>query len=350
MIGTSLKMPMLSYSNQKVTNIGTGFETDFNFESIKGDSSEMIKAREIAKRFASSSANILLIGESGTGKELFAQAIHNKDRPAGPFIVLNCGAIPKNLIESELFGYDSGAFTGAKKNGNSGKFELAQGGTLFLDEIGDMPIESQAVLLRVLENKQVMRIGGKEYKTVDFRLVAATNKNLKFLVENGQFREDLYYRLSVLEVTIPPLRQRETDIITLAELFVRKHCSNRRSRIPEISKDAKVKLMQYCWPGNVRQLENVMIYAVNMLDTNVILPRHLPDEIIKNKIRQQEEKNSCSVGMQKTNDVISIKEAEKNAIENALIRLGNDKVLAAEVLGISVSTLYRKLKIFGIQA
>ncbi|WP_018305174.1 sigma-54-dependent Fis family transcriptional regulator [Desulfitobacterium hafniense] len=338
---------------KNMVSSSSGAKLDFDFQSIKGASTKMLRTKSLAQRFARSPANILLIGESGTGKELFAQAIHNEYRPSGPFIVLNCAAIPKNLIESELFGYDSGAFTGAKKNGSPGKIELAEGGTLFLDEIGDMPIEIQAVLLRVLENKQVMRIGGSKYRAVDFRMVAATNKDLATLVQSGQFRQDLYYRLSVLRVDIPPLRQRDSDVLSLAEFFIQKY--NWRSKLPKLSHETKIKLMEYTWPGNVRQLENAIIYALNVSEDELILPEHLPDEIIHNKnhpsslsLNPIELSKENNLNEAELRDVVSLKEAEKIVVQNALAKSGNNICIAAELLGLSKSTLYRKLKLLGI--
>lgn len=320
-----------------------GSETDYSFSSIIGESNRMEHARKLAGRFAPSSANILLIGESGTGKELFAQAIHQQSRPSGPFMGLNCAAIPRNLLESELFGYDGGAFTGAKKSGSQGKIELAEGGTLFLDEIGDMPLETQAVLLRVLEDKQVMRVGGSRYRPIDFRLIAATNRDLKLMVDEGLFRLDLYYRLSVLSVAIPPLRQRGKDIITLAEFFLQKH-SKDGNKIPEIDKDTRLRLMEYNWPGNVRQLENAMIYALHILDGTIILPEHLPVEITGNGMEQEKRPIPAQAKQENLNEVVSSKEAEEIAIQNALDKAGNNIAAAAHLLGISKSTLYRRLK------
>ena len=198
-----------------------GLNTRFTFDKIIGSSPPIKKVIEIARKFAHLDANILIQGESGTGKEMFAQAIHHESRSSGPFVAVNCGAIPANLIESELFGYEGGSFTGAERRGRAGKLELADGGTLFLDEIGDMPLELQPVLLRVLEEKRLMRIGGNRYVPVNFRLITATNKNLYEQVENNQFRQDLYYRLKVLQIDIPPLRDRSSDILELANYFIR---------------------------------------------------------------------------------------------------------------------------------
>lgn len=339
-----------SYIYQRDDVIDIGFkpnDTNDHFSSIIGESGQMDHARRLAQRFAVSSANILLMGESGTGKELFAQAIHDQSRPSGPFISLNCAAIPKGLIESELFGYDGGAFTGAKKNGNQGKVELAAGGSLFLDEIGDMPLETQAVLLRVLETKQVMRVGGRRYLPVDFRLIAATNKDLQRMANDGLFRLDLYYRLSVLTLSIPPLCQRGKDIIVLAKFFLKKHCGD-AGKMPELGIDTQLKLMECAWPGNVRQLENAMIYALHVLDDDTILPEHLPDEITKKNIGGYAEASQPFHKVNRQNTIESMKEAEDYAIKNALSRTNNNIALAASLLGVSKSTLYRKAKMIGI--
>ncbi len=225
-----------------------------------GESHVFKRTVTLAERFAKSPENILLIGESGTGKELFAQAIHNVYCPQGPFMAVNCAAMPRELIESELFGYEGGSFTGAERAGRPGKIELAHGGTLFLDEIGDMPLELQAVLLRTLEDKQVMRVGGSRYKKVDFRLIAATNKSLLTMVRENQFREDLYFRISVLAIDIPPLRERNDDISLLSNFFVENYCRKMGWNIPEITPLAQSRINSYGWPGNVRQLQNAMIY------------------------------------------------------------------------------------------
>ncbi|MGR6835994.1 sigma-54-dependent Fis family transcriptional regulator [Syntrophomonas erecta] len=211
-------------------------ETKFTFDKIIGKSPSIIESIEKTRKFASLDFNILIQGESGTGKDVYAQAVHNESRPDGPFVAVNCAAIPRTLIESELFGYEGGAFTGAERQGRPGKIELANNGTLFLDEIGDMPLELQPVLLRVLEEKQVMRVGSNRYIPVDFRLITATNKNLLELVENGDFRQDLYYRLKVLEVNIPPLRARGQDILLLAQHFVEKIARQKKQFRPSFKR------------------------------------------------------------------------------------------------------------------
>ncbi|HWQ76716.1 MAG TPA: sigma 54-interacting transcriptional regulator, partial [Syntrophomonas sp.] len=332
-----------------LANNRVGARARFKFDDIMGSSEKLEKSKLMAKRFAVSFENILLVGESGTGKELFAQAIHNEYRPNGPFIAINCAAMPRNLIESELFGYEGGSFTGAERHGRPGKIELAHGGTLFLDEIGDMPFELQAVLLRVLEDKQVMRIGGRRYQAVDFRMVAATNKDLRKMVEENQFREDLYYRLSVLKIPLPPLREREDDILLLAKFFIDRYCRRTGQVPPDISPAAGERMLAYDWPGNVRQLENAMIYAVNMANAGIIGLEQLPDDVFY--IRQSDMKfeNIPTATVREKavaakQGVVPMKDVEKIAIINALQSANNHVQNAADLLEISKSTMYRKLK------
>ena len=222
---------------------------------------------EVARMAARSSSNVLIEGESGTGKELFAQAIHNASkRSAGPFVAVNCGAIPRELIASELFGYSEGAFTGAKKGGNPGKFELADGGTLFLDEIGDMPLEQQVALLRVIQEKSVSRIGSNQVIPVDVRIICATNKNLLELMQTGRFRQDLYYRLNVINLRILPLRERKEDIPVLFQHFLQQ-MNQEGNQLSQ--QDVIEHLLSYDWPGNVRELQNVVERFVHL--------EHMPD-------------------------------------------------------------------------
>lgn len=327
----------------RVKRIGTrvsGAEAHFTFDRIKGHSSQVVKAVNTARKFAGIEANILIQGESGTGKEVFAQAIHNHSRPGGPFIAVNCAAIPRTLIESELFGYEGGAFTGAERQGRTGKIEMAQGGTLFLDEVGDMPLELQPVLLRVLEEKKVMRVGGNRYVPVDFRLITASNKNLLDLVEKEQFRQDLYYRLKVLKICIPPLRDRGEDILALARYFLDTMARRQGVAAPALSDTALLQLLHYSWPGNVRQLENAMLYAMNMCTGGVIRPEDLPEEICS-AFSPYPDGSSPPADVQEGN---RLKDMEKMMIVNALLQSGNNIVEAAQALGMSRSTLYRKIK------
>lgn len=316
-------------------------ETRFGFEDIKGNSPGMQKAIELARRFAGSDANILLQGESGTGKEMFAQAIHRYSRPEGPFIAVNCAAIPENLIESELFGYEGGAFTGAERRGRVGKLELANGGTLFLDEIADMPLQLQPVLLRVLEERKLMRLGGTRYIPVNFRLITATNQNLHELVERGLFRSDLYYRLKVLRIDIPPLRERAADIVELAQFFIGSIADKQGIPRPKLSDQAALCLLNYHWPGNVRELENAIQYAINVCSSGVIQPQDLPEEITFGVDFAALAKNDA---VSDTASNLSLKEIERIMIARALEQTNNNISEAASLLGMSRSTLYRKIK------
>ncbi|MDO0825883.1 sigma-54 interaction domain-containing protein [Desulfosporosinus nitroreducens] len=339
-IAAVLKLTHIEKINALAVN-RSGSIASYSFEDILGENKEFKKSIALAQRFANSSENILMIGESGTGKELFAQAIHNTYRPQGTFMAVNCAAMPRELIESELFGYEGGSFTGAERSGRPGKIELAHGGTLFLDEIGDMPIEIQAVLLRTLEDKQVMRIGGRRYKKVDFRLIAATNKDLYRMVEEHQYREDLYFRLSVLTLNIPPLRKRGNDIEVLSKMFVNNYCKKSGRKIQQISPAAQKKINEYRWPGNVRQLQNAMIYAVNTTHDDLIKPENLPNYILQDS-------GPFKINEVSNNNVLRLENLEKVAIEKALLHSNNYIPDAAEILGISRSTLYRKLKDYNI--
>jgi len=320
-------------------NRRAGLETRFSFDKIIGSSPQLLRVTETARKFAGLEANILIQGESGTGKEMFAQAIHNASRPQGSFVAVNCAAIPKTLIESELFGYEGGSFTGAERQGRPGKLELAHGGTLFLDEIGDMPLELQPVLLRVLEEKKVMRVGGNRYIPVDFRLITATNKNLPVQVENGQFRKDLYYRLQVLKIDIPALKERGADIIQLARYFMASIAHRQQIPVPILSDLASLQLLHYDWPGNVRQLENAMLYAINICQDGIINPRDLPEEIRDTLASALPPGKAV-----KAESNLSLKEMERIMIAQTLAQVNNKISEAAVLLGMSRSTLYRKLK------
>lgn len=277
----------------RLVNRISGFKPNYTFDSIIGSSNTTKKMIYECKRAASSSSNILILGESGTGKELVAQAIHSASKySTGPFVAINCGALPKGLVESELFGYERGAFTGANKDGHPGKFELADGGTLFLDEIGEMPLDVQVTLLRVLETREVVRIGGKYPKPIDVRIIAATNRDLREAVKDKTFRDDLYYRLNVLSIRIPPLRERGDDILELTDYFIKGFSS---SKGITYSVDPRVYdiLTRYTWPGNIRELENTIERAVNITDNNMILPEHLPTHILQSTGISDIKRNCC---------------------------------------------------------
>lgn len=339
---------------RKIRNQANRMEPEFTFDKLVGSSPIFVKSIDKAKKFALLDANILIQGESGTGKEMFAQAIHNASRPGRPFVAVNCAAIPSTLIESELFGYEGGAFTGAERQGRIGKIELANGGTLFLDEIGDMPLELQPVLLRVLEEKKVMRVGGSQYIPIDFRLITATNKNLSKLVKNEQFRQDLYFRLAALKIHIPPLRERGADIIRLANYFIKNIADKQQILAPSLSSEAVFCLLQYNWPGNVRQLENAMLYAVNTARDGIIKPGNLPEELNEFDSLPAPGENAANLEAEAVpvnraaENVLPLKDMERITIIQALLQTGSNISEAANMLKMSRSTLYRKIKEYNI--
>ncbi|TWH56920.1 transcriptional regulator with PAS, ATPase and Fis domain [Desulfitobacterium sp. LBE] len=345
----SMEVAVLSFLNdQSISTVAhnrSGAYAKFSFDGIIGNSSVIREAIRKARQYAASPENILLLGESGTGKELFAQAIHNNNDEQRPFIAVNCAAIPRSLIESELFGYEGGTFTGAERKGRPGKIELANGGTLFLDEIGDMPLELQAVLLRTLQDKKIMRVGGNKYLEISFRLIASTNRNLYQMVKDGFFRPDLYYRLSVLTIRIPPLRERFGDIDLLTDYCVDNYCKKVGMPKPEISDQVRRELNKYYWPGNVRQLENAIIYCINTSKGNIILPQDLPWEIQAENYNPLPEKHKEQQG----DTVLSMSEIEKKSMLMALAKTNNNAIKSAELLGMGKSTFYRKLKRYEIE-
>ncbi|CDX00566.1 Anaerobic nitric oxide reductase transcription regulator NorR [bioreactor metagenome] len=318
------------------------------FNSLIGESHAFRNAIDQAVCFANSNGNILLTGESGTGKELFAKAIHNCQDKKGPFVAINCAAIPRELISSELFGYASGSFTGGDRKGRKGKIEMADGGTLFLDEIGDMPYELQAVLLRVLQDKQVTRIGDHVSHQIEFNLITATNRNLKDLMESGQFRPDLFYRISMFPINIPPLRDRKGDIKLLVSYFMNS-CGQNNPESLSISNEALQILEEYDWPGNVRQLENVILYMMTIAKSRnckVLLPEHIPNIVI------QSSPPSLAPGeapdTEKADAYGTIHHVEKVMLEKMLKEFNHDIPLVAEILGVSKSTVYRKIKRYNL--
>jgi transcriptional regulator with PAS, ATPase and Fis domain len=314
----------------------------YSWETIIGNSDKMIEAKYIARKAAQTNSNVLLLGESGTGKELFAHAIHNgSERGYFPFVKVNCAAIPSELLESELFGYEEGAFTGARKGGKIGKFELANRGSIFLDEVGDMPLKMQAKLLRILQEKEIERIGSNNPIKVDVRVIAATNKNLKKLVEEGKFREDLYYRLNVMTIDIPPLRERYDDIETLANMLIRKLSNQLGKYVCKIDKKTMEYFKSHNWPGNVRELENVLERAINLTDSDTILPLHLPVYLTQN--------NKCIMNEPIRPLKYIIEDTEKEAIVRCLEYTNGNKLKTAKLLGISRSSLYDKIEKYGIK-
>ncbi|QGY41543.1 AAA domain-containing protein [Pseudodesulfovibrio cashew] len=318
-----------------------GAKAVYTFDNIVGAADSLHETLRLTRVASQSDATTLLIGESGTGKELFAQAIHNaSDRRRNPFVVVNCGALPRNLVQSELFGYVAGAFSGALKEGSPGKFELADGGTLFLDEIGEMPLEAQVSLLRLLQESEVTRLGGKQAKRIDVRIIAATNKDLPAAVRNKAFREDLYYRLNVLTINIPPLRHREGDVELLTRVFLKKFAATLRKKHLRLSREAMEALDAYPWPGNVRELENCIERLVNVARGDTIDMPDLPQEIVSDMVRSP---------LSPSSPAMSLKGIQKALILDTLRETGGNLRRASSILNISRTTLYTKLKQYSIE-
>lgn len=312
----------------------------YSIENIIGESYSIMEAKAIVEKAAHTNSNVLILGESGTGKEIFAHAIHSEsNRHEGPFVKVNCAAIPSDLLESELFGYEAGAFTGAKKEGKIGKFEIANEGTIFLDEIGDMPLHMQVKLLRVIQEREVEKVGGVATRKINIRIIAATNRNLEKLVSEGKFREDLYYRLNVVTIEIPPLRERGSDIILISNHLIKKLSIDLGKKVRGISKEAEQYLKNYEWKGNVRELENVLERAINFMgDREIIEVDDLPKEVTGKK---------ASIIPKRLQDVLE--ESEKNAIILALRASDGNKTKAAKFLDIGRTSLYEKIEKYKIQ-
>ncbi len=318
-------------------------EAKYSFENIITKNAKMKHLKKIARKAADSNSTVLIQGESGTGKELFAHAIHKASyRKYGSFVRVNCAAIPKDLLESELFGYEEGAFTGAKKEGKPGKFEMADGGTIFLDEISLLPQEMQAKLLRVLQEQEYERIGGTETKELDCRVIAASNDNLEQRIKDGKFRKDLYYRLNVIRIEIPPLRDRKDDISLLTESILTELAKELDIKRKDISKSALNILQSYDWPGNVRELKNILERAINISSSDEILTEHLPDVIYQ----------EVEIPSDKEPDMFDLKskiaDLEKETIKRALEYTDGNKSKSAEILGIHRTSLYNKLERYNI--
>ena len=306
----------------------------YTVDDIIGDCSIMQDLKDSVRKVAKTNSNVLIMGESGTGKELFAHSIHaGSMRRKAPFVCVNCGSIPEQLIESELFGYEEGAFTGARKGGKIGLFPAAHGGTIFLDEIGELPLPMQVRLLRVLQDREIQRVGSNVREKVNVRVVAATNRNLYQMVKKGEFRSDLYYRLNVVTLRLPLLRERKEDLPLLIQMILSKISKKESLGAIEISREAMDHLLRYDWPGNVRELENVLERAINFTDAGEkIKAKNLPERITGSMVAQT---------------VMPLKElmenTEKDAIKDALLRCRNCKAKAANELGISRTTLYEKM-------
>jgi sigma-54 dependent transcriptional regulator, acetoin dehydrogenase operon transcriptional activator AcoR len=319
----------------------TGSHAHFTFDTIIGDSQKLNDALRVARIAANSTTTVMLAGETGTGKELFAQAIHNEsDRRNEPFVAINCGAIPKELIESELFGYEEGSFTGAQKGGRPGKFELADNGTLFLDEIGDMPFDMQVKLLRVLQTGEIQRVGGLRSVPVNLRVISATNKNLKMAIKEHQFRDDLYYRICTLKIEVPPLRERANDILILGNYFLKRHVLQLNRDFTFKAPETETALLNYRWPGNIRQLEGAIERAVHLAEDNEILPIHFGISALM---------GSHILEVHETPDGLwTLADLEQDAVEKTLNHFKGNICKSAKSLGVSRPTIYRKMKNYGI--
>jgi transcriptional regulator with PAS, ATPase and Fis domain len=330
---------------REITRRVIGTQASYTFETIQGNSRAIQDALRLGRIASRSESTTLILGESGTGKELFAQAIHNaSERCDGPFVAVNCGAIPRDLVQSELFGHVEGAFTGSARGGSAGKFELADGGTIFLDEIGDMSFDAQVSLLRVLQEGEVTRVGAKKSQQVDVRIIAATHRNLSQAVADGAFREDLYYRLNVLNLTVPPLRMRREDVPLLARHFLGRCARSLRKSVQGISPEALDILSAYSWPGNVRELENTIERATNLAMTEMIQPGDLPLEI-KQRLRP-----SVPGSVPEPRAALDLGTHEMNAIIAALRDARGNIRLAARQQNVSRGGLYNKMNRFGLSA
>jgi PAS domain S-box-containing protein len=315
--------------------------TRYTFDSIIGKSQTINLLKKEALNAAANQFPVLITGESGTGKELFAQAIHHASpRKLYPFVRINCSAIPKDLLESELFGYEKGAFTGAKSEGKLGKFEIANHGTVFLDEIGDLPLEMQPKLLRVVEEKEFERVGGTQVIRSDFRVIAATNQNLEEMLPEGRFRKDLFYRLNVIPLNIPPLRERRDDIIPMVRYFLQQMAQEAALSEIRLDPEAEKTLRKHDWPGNVRELSNVLERILSSIESDMIRMVDLPFYLHRAK-KKSHQKNQTSI-----KEIQAM--AEKEAIRYALKETNNNKAQAAKLLGIHRTLLYKKLKKYNI--
>jgi DNA-binding NtrC family response regulator len=325
---------------KEVEQLQSELKEKYKFENIIGNSNEMMQVLSMVSKVAPTDSTVLISGESGTGKELIARAIHlNSKRKNMAFVTINCGALPENLQESELFGHVRGAFTGAIRD-KRGLFQDASGGTLFLDEVGETTLAAQVKILRFLQNGEIRRVGDNEPLFVDVRLLAATNKNLEKAIVDQIFREDLYYRLNVIPIQLPPLRQRRDDVPLLVNHFLERFVTRTKKKITSVSPEAMKLLVGYHWPGNVRELENVIERAVILTGKNVIIPKDLPPGVVN----QQKTAEVVDDGNEPTLETL-----EKNYILKILDKYTWNQKKASEVLGISTTTLWRKLKSYGIE-
>jgi DNA-binding NtrC family response regulator len=330
----------------ELTLLRAELETRYGFNDIVGISPSMREVFREMAHIAPTQATVLILGESGTGKELVARAIHRQSaRSKGPFLAVNCSAIPSTLVEAEFFGAERGAYTDAKES-RPGRFEQAHGGTLFLDEVGDLPLEAQAKLLRVLQEREVTRLGSGRSIKVDVRVLAATNKNLRTAVTKGLFREDLLYRLDVLTLNLPPLRDRGSDVSLLVDHLVDRLCRELGVAAKTVSPEAQRLLLTYDWPGNIRELENTLRRAIVLAEDSVICGHDLPGRI--RGAAEQEPFNPAATLAQVVEGVVA--RVERGMIQATLAEMGGSRVQTAERLGINRKTLFKKLKLYGLAA
>lgn len=340
----------LTHELKQAKEIIRKLEAKYTFEDIVGKNATLLAAIDKARSAAATPATVLLRGESGTGKEIFAHSIHNSsERKYRQFVRVNCSALSEALLESELFGYEEGAFTGAKKGGKKGLFEEANGGTIFLDEIGEIPPSTQVKLLRVLQEREIVRVGGTKPIAIDVRIITATNRDLEAEIELGKFRKDLYYRLNVYPINIPPLRMRKGDIYDLAIFFVKKFNQQYGRNIKDISGEATEELQRYDWPGNVRELENTIGRAIINMQTNetIISEVHLPQFERHPEAAVKYEQQAVAAVEESLDQVLE--KAEKGYIQHVLEQCENNKTKTAQMLGISLRSLYYKLEKYNLE-
>ena len=332
-------------SLRHVVNKIAGFYSKWSFDNIITKNIKMLSLIEEAKRIAANDCTVLITGESGTGKELFAHSIHNAStRRNGPFVAINCAALPKNLVESELFGYEKGTFTGASKEGCPGKFELANKGTVFLDEIGELPLEIQSKLLRVLDSHTITRIGGKYEKKLDVRVITATNRNLYNQIQTKNFRDDLYYRINVFNIKLIPLRERLEDVKVYAKLFLQQLNDKNLESKKVFDKGFINSINKYNWPGNVREVENIIQRAYYLSKNDIISCSFIPEYINRDIEEREDIEDTISISEDNGFKTYKIEEIEKNLILKALENCDGNVVKASKLIGIGKTTLYRKMK------
>ncbi|MBV7273083.1 sigma 54-interacting transcriptional regulator [Clostridiaceae bacterium UIB06] len=324
----------------KMVNNVVGYKASFTFDDILTRTEKMKSIIELAKKASKTNCNILIEGKSGTGKEVFAQSIHNfSSRQSGPFVAVNCAAIPRELVESELFGYEKGAFTGASKGGYAGKFELAEGGTIFLDEIGELPLDIQSKLLRVLDNLKITRVGGTYEKSIDVRVIAATNRTLTEEIENKNFRGDLYYRLNVMSLQLIPLEERKEDIELFAQYFINKLNAKNPCNPKYIDPSYIEKLKNYSFAGNLRELRNIVDRSYYLCEETMITSKHLQTKSSSHKALPKSDS---------TKEVLPLEVIEEQCIRDALLHCNGNAIQAASLLKIGKATIYRKIAKFNI--